>query len=481
MIETLNLTNLGGITNAELNFSGRFIAITGESGAGKTSLVRALELLSGKRAQSTLIRYGEDISTLGALLSTRNPGAPGTGDISFSDGHMFIKRELYRNGRSKCYLQDQPVPLGVLSECMEDRLRIQSQFAQLDLLEPEKQLRIVDSCGGAELATVFERFSASYSRAYRLEREVRHLKKEESEVLSRFKDAEIILDIIDRISPYENCEEEWKNRVQLLNQELSRNLNIKQSIFRFKGNEMEKGLMDQLEETLPLLINIASSDKTEHFQNCIDQILDRLNELLKICESELTHDDMGELQDEIEKAERKVGLLRKAKRFAGVDTVAQLLDYSDQARNAISWLSRSRKEIFEKEDQSRSNRKQASEEALKLRNLRQKTAEDLSQRVNWSMRDLAMVGTNFEVQFSTLAKLRERGADEVQFLLRNTEGFSGPIHKVASGGELSRLLLSIEVSLPDDQLPDTIVFDEVEAGLGGRAAVLAGYKLKELS
>lgn len=481
MIETLNLRNLGGISNATLRFSGRFIAITGESGAGKTSLVRALELLSGKRAQSILIRYGEDISTLCAHLLTRDPYAPGVESIPVSDGKIFIKREIYRNGRSKCYLQDQAVPLGVLAECMDNRLRIQSQFAQLDLLEPEKQLRIVDSCGGAELASVFDKFSAAYTRAYRLEREVRQLKKKETEVLARFKDAEVLLDIIDRISPYEDCENEWKNRIDLLNQELSRNLNIQQSLFRFKGNETEKGLLDQLQETLPVLVNISSSEKKEEFQKRIDQILDRLNELLEMCGSEVTHDDLAELQDEIERIERKIGLLRKAKRLAGVDTVAQLLDYSNEARNAISWLSRSRKEISEKEEQSRSNRKEASEEALKLRNLRQNTAENLSQRVNWSMRDLAMVGTNFEVQFSTLEKLRERGIDEVQFLLRNTEGFCGPIQKVASGGELSRLLLSIEVSLPDDQLPDTIVFDEVEAGLGGRAAVLAGYKLKELS
>jgi len=481
LIEYLHLTNLGGISSAQLDFGGPFIAITGESGAGKTSLVRAMELLSGKRAQTSTIRYGAEMSTLESRLFTEDPQACSHEGVEPSEGDIFIKRQIYRNGRGKCFLQDHQVSLGLLAEYMDPLLRIQSQFAQLNLLETDKQLKILDSCGGSELMDLFDHFSKSYEKAYTLEKEVRKLKTERSEVLDRFKDAEEILGLVGKINPFSDCDLTWNTELDNLNQKLSRNLKIRETLFRFRGNEMNKGIMDQLEEALPLLKELAKTEQEDLFQTGIDSILDRLNEILTICESQLSQQDIRSIQEEIDQKEKRIGLLRKAKRIAGVNSTEELIEYAVQARKALSWLSGIRQEIIDKEEESRISRKEASEAALRLRDLRLKSGDELAQRVNWAMRDLAMLGMHFEVQLLQLDKIRENGADEVQFLLRNTEGFSGPIHKVASGGELSRLLLSIEVSLPDEQIPDTIVFDEVEAGLGGRAAVLAGYKLKELS
>ena len=125
-------------------------------------------------------------------------------------------------------------------------------------------------------------------------------------------------------------------------------------------------------------------------------------------------------------------------------------------------------------------RREASQLALGIRAGRKEAAETLEKSVNALFKDLAMDGIGFAIRFSELPKLRRDGADEVEFELF-TDKRSGRVDKIASGGELSRLLLALQLSLPDEWLPPTLVFDEVEAGLGGRAAVLSGLKLRELS
>jgi DNA repair protein RecN (Recombination protein N) len=126
-------------------------------------------------------------------------------------------------------------------------------------------------------------------------------------------------------------------------------------------------------------------------------------------------------------------------------------------------------------------KKRVKELAMSLRSMRISSAKRLEERVNAVLAELGMEGFKLVVQVNERDKVRSTGAEDVNFLLAVNDEMTGPVSKCASGGELSRLLLALEIALPDDQLPSVLVFDEVEAGLGGRAALLAGYKLKELS
>ncbi|MBR0278503.1 MAG: DNA recombination protein RecN, partial [Synergistaceae bacterium] len=158
----------------------------------------------------------------------------------------------------------------------------------------------------------------------------------------------------------------------------------------------------------------------------------------------------------------------------------ELLTYCDEIYTNLEWLEKSYNELEELSARSLDEKKRANALAMEIRRARHEAGEILAERVNSVLSELAMEGIRFSINFTGLQKLRRDGADEAEFTLSDGTR-SGRVEKIASGGELSRLLLALQLSLPEEWLPPTIIFDEVEAGLGGRAAVLSGLQLKKLS
>ena len=181
-----------------------------------------------------------------------------------------------------------------------------------------------------------------------------------------------------------------------------------------------------------------------------------------------------------EATETRLGALRKLKRMSNITDEDGLLTYCEEISNALEWLEKSYYELENLSSRSLEDRKGAQALAMKIRELRQHEADTLAQRVNNILSELAMPEINFMIKLNPLQKLNHNGADEIEFILQDTAR-SGKIENIASGGELSRLLLALQLSLPEELLPPTIIFDEAAAGLGGRAAVLTGLQLKELS
>jgi len=174
-------------------------------------------------------------------------------------------------------------------------------------------------------------------------------------------------------------------------------------------------------------------------------------------------------------------MLKKLMRFAKVETVDDLVEYAERTRAGLEWLKESNQMLTALQEESSSYKKEVSSLALSLREMRRKAALNLEEAVNSTLRNLAMEGLRFGISLNPLEKVRQSGADEVSFFLTDDKHLNGPVAKTASGGELSRILPSLQIASSDEMLPDVLVFDEVEAGLGGKAAVLAGYALKELS
>lgn len=480
MLEELFINNIGGIFSSKINPKGNFIVITGESGAGKSSIVRAIELLAGKRAQTSFIRYGEENASLTAVIHSKSYCFIPDG-VKPDNGQMIVNREIFRNGRSKCYIQDKLFSLTSLSRFMSDQVHIQSQFAQLDLLDPSRQLNLVDSCGGEELIRSVCNVKTFFRKAYDSEKEARQIRMKQKDLSTRFQNAETIINILKRIDLDKDSEITWQKEIEELQFKIKQKKKHTQALLTFKGTEAQPGLVDQFEEYLPYLAELVPEHQKKQTSDLIEDTIDKIFELMKLVESNMSPVSLKEMEDTLEITEQKAGLLRKAKRLANAQNQEDLFAYYEEASSALKWITNSHDILASAEEKSREYRRLASEEAMKLRALRKLAATELETRVNWQMKDLAMLGMSFEIRLKELGKLRETGADDIEFVLRTTDGFSGAVTKVASGGELSRLLLSIQLSLPEGQFPETLVFDEVEAGLGGRAAILAGQKLKELS
>ena len=488
MLERLSMKNIGGIGSAELIFSQDknsaydFTVITGESGAGKSSVVRALEILSGKRNQASYIRAGEESAAVNAVLSSDlspEKRAAQTCDL-YEEGVIFAARDFSRSGRGNVYIQNKPLPLSSYSEIMTKLLRIQSQFAQLELLDEERQLAMVNTSGGTELAKLLEEMKRAYQNAVQEERLLRSLREKQKEIEQRFQNAEKTIPIVKICNLQKGLESELEERRNQLSEKIKTLTQGRGALDELNGGISGNGIIEQLEGACTKLCGYLPEEMKEEAERTVNEGISNIQNILRAADSHFSINEIRRTVEEHNSTEQRLGNLRKLKRATGAEDEEAIVKWSAEAEEAIIWLQNSRAEISEIEMRSRTARREASRCAMQLRELRKESASKLETRVNECLKELGMEETKLSVRFSELSRLKRDGADKVNFVLV-TPKREGPVEKIASGGELSRLLLALQLSLPDEWLPGTIVFDEVEAGLGGMAAVLSGEKLRELS
>ncbi len=458
MIERLAIHNIGGISQAVLTFTAGLNVITGESGAGKSSVVRSLELLTGSRGGVKFIRAGESRADVEAL---------------FTDTE--ITREILSTGRSRAKIDGVNTGLSECAEKVGSLVRIQSQFAQMELLEPSRQLAMIDSCLPVKIRTeVFDSFREIFDKASASSRELRAVKKRRAEIERKYSNAREIFDLVKTAKPQSGLEKKLENELSDITHRISMRERARESLDLLTGGLSENGLIGNAESCFESLYGFMSDDESENVRRSIETLYDTVKNLSGVFSDD---NDDSAMREEIES---RLGALRRLKRLCNIPDENELLTYCDEIYTNLEWLEKSYHDMEELSARSLDEKKKANALAMEIRRSRHEAGEILSERVNSVLSELAMGGIKFSVKFSGLQKLRRDGADDVEFLL--TDGSrSGAVGKIASGGEMSRLLLALQLSLPDEWLPPTIIFDEVEAGLGGKAAVLSGLQLKKLS
>lgn len=484
MIEELTVRNVGGIAHVALLLQSGLTAVTGESGTGKSSLVRALELLGGKRGQSALIRAGEEEASVEAVLSGMEKAmtsVPDAADFIGEDPMLYVRRTLSRNGRNRTLLQGRSVPFSQYAQVMNDGLRIQSQFAQMELLDPKRQLDILDFCGGQETGQLLKALAETFREAVECGKSLRATQAKGDDLRRRFQESDALLSAADGIRLFPGCDLAWEREHADLGRTIERTRSIQQFLLRFTGGLSGEGILDAVEQSgVAVLREIPEAG--EELQKLFNDGLDALQRFVRDVERRIPGvQTLEALEKEHDTLERRIGTLRRLKRATNSSSLDGLMAWCDEARHASEWLREEELRSSELTGRGRALRKEASRLAMELRATRTASASALEKRVNSHLKDLAMEDSLFRVRLSPLDRIRSFGADDVLFTLSVGGREETPVNRTASGGELSRLLLAIQLALPDALLPPVLVFDEVEAGLGGMAAVLAGYKLLELS
>lgn len=480
MIEELRVHGVGGIKDARINFKGNFIVITGESGSGKSSLVRAIEFISGKRAQANLIHAASDMSDVQLLVATDSASSLPE-EYQPQDGALIARRTFDKNGRGKCSLQNNMIPLSALSQVMDKEVVIQSQFAQLRLLDQQKQLELVDSRGGEELSQTAKELAATFNIALKLERGILSIKKERVSVENRFQNAEKVLSQLRALEYTADSQREWEREYSELEAQSKRSALLSCIAKRYMGGAAGGGTLEELENNCRDLYSAYPTDR-ERWEECVEKLLSSAQELKQLLQSETRKFQSSEnIEEAKELLEKKLGFVRKLRRELDLAAEVSLSQYAEEAAERLEWLQTSRAELEKSEEEAARLRKKTTELAIRLRALRKKAAAELAAEVNEHLGQLAMEHVRFEIMIENLDKVRAGGAESVSFMLSLPDQKPLPVGKTASGGELSRILIALQLASGDNDLPGTIVFDEVEAGLGGKTAVLAGEKLRELS
>ena len=475
MIEELHIRGLGVIEDARLPLASGLTVVTGETGAGKTMLVTALELLLGARADTDLVRSGATAASVDVVVS---PPPPEAAEFVDAGNELVVSREIPADGRSRARLDGRPVPAATLSQVLGRHVEVHAQHEHVRLARSDVQRALLDRYAGDPHARTLERYRDAFDtwhelaeRADRLERDGRERARE----LDRLRTEVAEIDAAD-LDPEADAQ---------LDQRLERLANadaVQQASLEAAAALGSDGAADAVGVGLDALRRVPLDD------DAVQQLRDRAGAL----SAELTElaADVRAFGEEVEADPAELAELQERKQLIsqltrkyGVDVPA-VLAYADEARTRIAELELADADADTLAQRVEEAEAQARSIAEDVRRGRRTAAEQLSGVVDDHLGDLGMPHARASIEVAALAgdELAAHGGDKVTFLLAANPGEPPrPIATAASGGERSRVSLAIEVALADVDDAQVLVFDEVDAGIGGATAMAVGEKLARLA
>jgi DNA repair protein RecN (Recombination protein N) len=476
VIEELHIRGLGVIEEATLRLSPGLTVVTGETGAGKTMLVSALELLLGVRADSSLVRTGADLALAEAVVSPPPPEAAEW--MTEGDDVLVVSREIPADGRSRARIGGRLAPVSALAMVLGRHVEVHAQHEHVRLARPEVQRALLDRYAGDPHA----RTLSAYREAYRTWRDLVDRRdglhadaRERARELDRL-EAEV--GEIDRagLDPARDGRLDRDLEVLAHADELRRAAAEAAQALGSDGAQEPLGIAVDVLRRLPV------DDPT------LDELRDRVNsvtaEVAELALDVRAYGDQAEADPErlAELQERK-RLLGQLERKYGVDVVA-VLAWAEEARERIAELRSQDEDADDLDQRIAVDEQQVRSLADDVRRGRVVASEQLAEVVDGHLADLGMPHGRFTVEIGPTTDERPGpdGADRVTFLLAPNPGEAArPLGQAASGGERSRVSLAIEVALADVDDVQVLVFDEVDAGIGGATALAVGEKLARLA
>ncbi|MDE6297235.1 MAG: DNA repair protein RecN [Muribaculaceae bacterium] len=483
MLEKLTINNYALIDSLELDFKKGLTILTGETGAGKSIMLGALSLLLGGRADTRVISDGGSKSIVEAVFTGVNEELKeyfDRNDLEWNDGEIIIRREIAQNGRSRAFINDRPVTLTILSQLSEQLIDIHSQHANARINDPQVQLEIIDVIADNEsLRKDYLEEFASYvnlrSRIHRLRDNIER-NRENSEFM-RFQ-----LEQLSKLNPKKGELEQIEARFELLSDADEIKERMSSAASALGG--YEGGVIDRLGDVKGLL----SSIDMKMFGNNEDEpdIDERLESvLIEIKDIYETLDDFASSIDSnpaalAKTSERMNNYYEAVKRFR-VGNADELVDLREELEEKLRAIDYGDSELPALEKEYKLKGRQLKERADILTASRHRAAEEFSSILNSTARPLGLKNMEFSVGFQT-GKLTPQGQDRVEFLCAfNKNQQAGPVAKIASGGEISRLMLSLKRILASRMQLPTIIFDEVDTGVSGEIADKMGNMMVEMS
>ena len=490
MIEELRIQGIGVIDEARLEFSPGLTVITGETGAGKTMILSGLELLRGARADSGQLRDPATGAEVDAVVSvdedTRAVVVHALDELAVpaEDDALIIRRTVAPQGKSRAHVAGRPVPLSVLSDVWACLIAVHGQADQARLREASWQRSVVDRFGGAELARARENYEHVWRELQQVSRELHDLRAtlEERERTARL--LRLGIAEIDEVEPEAGEDEALDAEAAVLAHAGSLRdaaLSVRAALSG-SGDDIDPGaVLSRLAQAREQLDSVAAVD--ERLGALASRVASMANEVLDI-DAELgdylrSLDADPHRQAWVEARRARLSALRKS---YGA-TIDEVLLWREASAKEVEAVDGSADLLTELQERRTELASRARESAEALSSQRVQAASRLGSTVEVELRSLAMPDARIVIDVeSNLDDLRAHGADDVQVSLVPHPGASPrPIGKGASGGELSRLALAFEVALADQAPTPTMVFDEIDAGIGGAVAVEVGRRLARLA
>ncbi|MBI2432415.1 MAG: DNA repair protein RecN [Candidatus Hydrogenedentes bacterium] len=481
MLETLRIQNYALIDEVEIDFRQGFNVLTGETGAGKSILVGALNLVLGARAAAEVVREGGSRAQVEAVFRMERPPRRlarllKQHAISLEEGCLLLSRVVGADGRSKAYAAGSMVPVGVLAEIGDELVDFHGQHEHQSLLKAECQLDLLDAFGGTEAAA--EAVGGQVERLRSIEQEIRRLEADDRDRTRQLEFLRFELNEIDAAGLQSGEQEEIRSRLSLItNAEKIFNLATHAHTLLYEGNETAAiDVIDAASREIDALAQINERFKVlSQLMADVRAQLEAVADELRVYTTELEFDP-----EELERLNARNALLGTLKRKYGA-TIEDILAYRDRIAGEIEQYEHrdERLEVLRREHAALET--ETLQAARLLSQKRKTAARRLDQQVTHALQELAMKGGSFDTQIVPI-DLCSHGVDRVEFLLAANPGEKPkPLRQVASGGEISRIMLALKaVFAQADQIP-TLIFDEIDAGVGGAVARHVAEKLQQLA
>lgn len=484
MLEHLHIRNVALIKESEISFGDGLNILTGETGAGKSMIIDSLQFALGGRAGKDFLRHGEKQAAVEALFSVQSQALTEklaeNGIVPEEDGTLLITRTLSEAGKSVCRINGSTVTVGMLKEIAEDMIDIYGQHEHQSLLNPVKHIRLLDRFCGAGFGEAMEEYKNSRQRLKDLEKQLTILIGDESQREQRM---DMLLFQKEEIEAAELQEGEedalLEQKKRLSSMERLIRLTGESVTLLYDGDDRAPSACDQLGDALAKLQEAAEYDAA------LSPLADALADgyaAVEDCARELKREAEKQEADpeELERIEERLQLFYKLKRKYG-GSIEAVLEFYEKAVQELEFLSNSSEKAAELSAKKTAEEKRLSALAETLTARRRATAEQVEEQIETALHDMEMKHARFHIQIEEKADWGADGKDKVEFLISANAGEPlKPLAKIASGGEMSRVMLALKTVLVDADEIGTFIFDEIDTGVSGRTARRVGEKMRFL-
>lgn len=483
MLSLLHIENIAVIEQADIILQPGFTVLTGETGAGKSIIIDSIGAIMGQRTSRELIRNGAKKGFVSAVFEQVSPALlqqlEELGLDADEDGTVRIQRELSAEGRSVCRVNMRPVSASVLKTLSPYLINVHGQHDGQKLLQEEYHIDFLDSfC--EEAAPLLEQFQPLYAQLHILRSKIRELEKSEQLRAQRIDMLRYQFDEIAAAELKPGEEEQLNQRQQFFENAGRLSYALQTASVLLSGDEDTHGAYDLVTQAADELSDIAAlSDELNSVSQKANELRYLIEDLAATVSALAANVDFSE--QERDAVEERLDVIYRLRRKYGA-SVEEVLAYCDSAASELEELENAddRKEQLVAE--YRRTLAMAREIAAELSRRRREAAQELEARIIEQLADLDMAKVRLNIAVSSQTKLNSRGMDEVRFLISTNPGEPlKPLSKIASGGELSRIMLAIKNVLTQTEDVGTLIFDEIDTGVSGRAAQKIARKLGEIS
>lgn len=479
MLDLLHIENIAVIEQADISFRSGFNALTGETGAGKSIVIDAISAILGQRAYRDAIRTGANKAFISAVFRDV-PEYPWFGDnaVPYDGGEVLIQREIYADGKNVCRVNGTLVTVSILRGLGQQLIQIHGQHDSAQLFDEANHLSMLDAF--ADHGDLMLRYQNAFHEMDDIRKKIRSLQMDEAEKARRIETLNFQIQEIARaeLKPGEDEELEEKRRIMRSGEKLMTALSQAAAAL-YGGDDMEgaNALVSSARQALATVAGV-SPEVEEAFRQVEElsyQVLDAAERVRDL------RDSFDFSPGELEAVESRLDVIHRLRRKYGV-TCQDILNYMEKCQKELEEIQVSDDTIAQLQTEFRKKAKIAKALAAELTESRKQKAQEFQQRLITELRQLDMPRVQFVAEISPLKHLEESGGDSCRFMMSANVGEElRQMNRVASGGELARIMLAMKNVLSEkDQIP-TMIFDEVDTGVSGRAAQKVAEKLSSVS